>query len=879
MIGKIISHYKIVEKLGAGGMGTVYKARDTKLDRYVALKFLPPDLMRDDDTKKRFIQEAKAASVLQHKNICTIHEIDEAEIPGIAGNQMFICMDYYEGESLKKKLEKGPQKLSNIIEIASHIAQGLVCAHESNVIHRDIKSANVMIPDKGESKIVDFGLAKLAGQSKLTQEKTTIGTVAYMSPEQMQGGTLDHRTDIWSLGVVLYEMIIGQLPFRGEYESAVSYSILNEVQEPITALRTGVPMELERIVSKCLEKDPNERYQTAADLLVDLRHLDKITTSHSTLAKEQTQKFPVRKSTRRLVLISISILMAITALVILLYQLQPSEEQSDLRRKMLVVLPFENLGSPEDDYFADGITEEITSRLAALHDLGIISRTSAFQYKNSDKTIKEIGGELNVDYVLEGTVRWQQISGESRVRVTPQLIRVSDDTHLWSDIYDRILQDIFKVQSEIAGEVTKQLNINLLDSEQAVLDSKPTDNLDAYNAYLRGLEYMGKGNYLKEETQLAIQMFSRAIKFDSNFTLAFTNLSRAHSQMYHFGHDRTSDRLEKAKIAVNRAIELQPELPQAYRALGTYYYWGTHDFESALSEFSIALKDLPNDPDLLADIAFIWRRQGLWEKSQRNLEQVIKLNPKDHKNITQFGLNYISMREFDKAISLFDRSISLAPDQQLAYLLKSLSYVFWNGDLKNARTTLEDTPNKESAFLFRIWFELELIEGKYTNVLERITNLPYDILIDQTLYAPRDLLKAIVYDQKGDSTNAHQAYESARILLEEKVREFPDDDRIHRALGRTYAGLGQEEEAITEGIKALNLRPVSNDALEGPENILNLIYIYTKVGEYEKALEQADYLFSIPFWYSVSLFRIDPLVDPLRSHPRYQEIIKKYSGN
>ena len=283
MIGKTISHYKILEKIGSGGMGIVYKAQDLKLDRFVALKFLPPHLTSSEDEKQRFIHEAKAASALQHNNICNIHEIDETE-----DGQLFICMDYYEGDTLDKKIKEKPLPIEEAIDISIQIAQGLAKAHEKDIVHRDIKPANIMLTSDGVVKILDFGLAKLSTQTKLTKESTTLGTVSYMSPEQAKGEEVDYRTDIWSLGVILYEMLTGQLPFKGEYESAVIYSILNDTQEPVTGLRSGVPMELERIINKCLQKNPEDRYQHVDELIVDLRSIKRESTS--ILPKEEKQQ-------------------------------------------------------------------------------------------------------------------------------------------------------------------------------------------------------------------------------------------------------------------------------------------------------------------------------------------------------------------------------------------------------------------------------------------------------------------------------------------------------------------------------------------------------------------------------------------------------------
>jgi serine/threonine protein kinase len=403
MIGKTISHYKILEKIGSGGMGEVYLAEDTKLKRKVALKFLHPDVTRDEETKKRFIHEAQIASTLEHTNICTIHEIGETKpAPGEPGEgQLFISMAYYKGETLKSKIEDSPFKIYDLIGIAIQITQGLARAHESNIIHRDLKPANIIITDHGEVKIVDFGLAKLAGQTKLTKEGTTLGTVAYMSPEQSRGEAVDLKTDIWSIGVMLYEMITGQLPFKGDYEQAILYSIMNDEPEPVTALRTGVPMELERIVNKCLSKNPEVRYQHADDLSADLKKLqgDLEGSKQTALPVKEIQKFPEQKLKR--IAFYAGFLLFITILIISAIYLydrffKPEESQTEtvnqpVWENSIAVLPFKNISpDPEQEYFCDGITEQIITNLTKLNRLKVIARTSVMKFKDTKKTIRGI---------------------------------------------------------------------------------------------------------------------------------------------------------------------------------------------------------------------------------------------------------------------------------------------------------------------------------------------------------------------------------------------------------------------------------------------------------------------------------------------------------
>jgi non-specific serine/threonine protein kinase len=489
VIGKTISHYKIIEKLGAGGMGIVYKAQDLKLDRFVALKFLPPHLSADETEKQRFIQEAKAASALDHPNICTIYEIGESE-----ENQLFIAMACYEGESLNTKINRGPLKLEEAIDIAGQIASGLERAHESDIVHRDIKPANIIITSRGEVKILDFGLAKLANQIRLTKTGTTLGTVAYMSPEQARGEDIDVRADIWSLGVILYEMVSGQLPFSGEYEQSVMYSIINEEPQPLTGLRTDVPPALERIVTKMLAKEPANRYQHADEILVDLKSLGRKTESRMSQQSLARSKLPGGK---RKFLYGAMIFLVLLIIGGGIYFQWWREKESDEGipavesaettstsewQNSIAVLPFDNISpDPEQEYFCDGMTEQIITNLSHLQGLKVIARTSVMRFKNTEKTIPEIAKEFDVAHILEGSVR----KSGNHIRVTAQLIKAEDRSHLWAKDYDRKLKNVFAVQDDISEAIARALLQKLTIKEVEEIKTRPTENIAAYEFYLK----------------------------------------------------------------------------------------------------------------------------------------------------------------------------------------------------------------------------------------------------------------------------------------------------------------------------------------------------------------------------------------------------------
>ncbi len=836
MIGQIISHYRVIEKLGEGGMGVVYKAEDTRLKRTVALKFLPRELTLDPRAKERLAREARAVSALDHANICTIHEIDETE-----DGQMFICMACYEGSTVRAKIDDGPLDLDEALGIAAQVAEGLREAHEKHIVHRDIKPANLIVTQRGRVKIMDFGLAKLAGQTQLTRAGATVGTVDYMSPEQARGRDVDHRTDIWSLGVVLYEMLTGRLPFTGEHAQAVIYAILNEEPEPVTQLRPDLPEELDSIVSKALATLPDSRYCDAGVMLDDLTNLRGGSAS-AALTVEAPAAAP-----------------------------EPS----------VAVLPFTNMSAdPEQKYFCDGIAEEIIHALVHVEGLRVVARTSAFAFKDRCEDIREIGRKLNAETLLEGSVR----KAGSQLRITAQLVNVATGYHMWSKRYDRELRDVFEIQDEISRSIVEALEIELSGRERRALSARPTDNIDAYQAYLRGLDYAGRPDYTEEDFRLAVQMFERAIELDPAFALAHAELSKAHSALFFHGHDRTEARVARAKEAVDRALELEPTLPDAHLALGCYHYWCHQEFEQALAEFAIAERDLRNDARILAVVAAILKRKGQVRQTVDHYKKAFELSPRDASLPHEIGCACMTIRDYVEAERYYDRSIALTPDQGLAYICKAWNHLLWQGDMEGARRTLEAIPRRittasarPAAPLFEM-FRLELFARNFQKALDTLA--PAAIAFDegQWWFIPKALLEGWTCGLMGDGERARSHFESARALLESEAVERPDDDRVRSSLGIVYAGLGRKEDAIREGELAVELLPVSENAVVGPFRVEDLAFIYALVGEHEKALDRIEYLLSIPSWISAPLLRLDPKWDPLRESPRFQSLLKRESS-
>jgi serine/threonine protein kinase/Tfp pilus assembly protein PilF len=635
VIGKIISHYKVLEKIGEGGMGAVYKAEDTKLKRTIALKFLPRELMRDQEGRDRFVKEAQAAAALDHPHICTVHEIDEAE------GKTFIAMAYIDGQSLKEKIEAGPLEINEAVEVTLQVAEGLKEAHDKGITHRDIKPANIMLTKKGQAKIMDFGLAKLEWEADLTKTATILGTVAYMSPEQARGEKVDIRTDIWSLGCVFYEMLTGQRPFKSDQDQAAIYAILNESPQPLTNLRKELPQELVHTVNKCLEKDPDKRYQKASEVVADLSSIRK------KLKSELTEKQPAEK--------------------------KPS----------IAVLPFVDMSPQKDqEYFCDGIAEELINALTHIKDLRVVARTSAFAFRGEKIDVREIGKKLNVGTVLEGSIR----KAGNRIRVTTQLINVEDGYHLWSEKFDREMEDIFAIQDEISLAIVDHLKIKLLAREKADIEKCPTDDPEAYNFYLKGLHF-GWQPY-QESLDKSLDYFRKAIDRDPTFTLAYVGIGLAYVGLSALSLRPPADVLPKAKAALRKAREIDDSLAEVQALAASLAYWYDFDWKAAETGFQKTFKLNPGFAKAHSQYAWFLLAVDRFDEAVREIKLAQELDPLlPFYYAMSVGLHRI-IGKYDEAIQEFHRAIELDPDIGLAYFHLGCVYLD-KGMMEEAMSTLE----------------------------------------------------------------------------------------------------------------------------------------------------------------------------------------------
>ncbi len=874
MIGQAISHYKILEKLGEGGMGVVYKAQDTKLDRVVALKFLPHFLTSSETERARFLQEAKAASALNHPNVCTIYGIEEH------GGQPFIEMELVEGVTLKHKFSESPLKIQDAIGYAVQIGEALQEAHTKGIVHRDVKSENIMVNSKNQIKVMDFGLAKLRGSAKLTQSSSTTGTLAYMAPEQIQGADVDARADIFSFGVVLYEMLAGQTPFRGEHEAAMMYSIVNEEPQPIQKFRDGVSSELLHILNRALEKDPEDRYQTVKDMTIDLRRLKKDSTRVVRLPEIQASGGSVpRLYIIKNLPVKYAVGLGITIVVLTAFlfrdKLFPGLSRTP-DKKMIVVLPFENLGPNDKDYFVDGMTDEVTSRLSGLSELGVIARSSASQYRQTTKSFRQIGEELGVQFILQSTVRWETIDGVTHVRVNPSLINVDDGTQKWSQSMESVMSGAFKLQSDIATRVASALDVVLLKSERQNLETTLTKNAEAYDYYLQAIRY-GRSDAIADMT-IGIQLLERAIAIDPNFAAAYAKLSYLHSNLYWFYYDRSEARVERSRIAAEKAVEIAPGLSESHEAMGWYYYHGKLDYPRALEHFDLALKYRPSNSEIHYGIAAVLRRMGDMQRSVESFQRAVVGNPREAIIIRQMAETMGLQRDYEEATLQFDRALHLTPDDRDIYLNKIETLLQWKGDIEGARRILDDArrfgkTGIDSERLHFISYYISLMEKDFEAAGQALGRMKTSGFGDQFQYYPRPLLHAHLERQRGNPTMAHAYYDSARVLLEKDRNDRPNDERVHSALGIAYAGLGRTDDAVRSGLKGVEWLPVEKEAWRGSYRLIDMANIYTMTGNADKAIDILERLLVIPAPMSVPWLKIDPTWEPLRNHKRFQKLI------
>ncbi len=706
VISRSISHYKILDKLGEGGMGVVYKAHDARLQRTVALKLLASHLLKDPQAKERFLREARAAAALDHPNVCTVYEADEAE------DRAFIAMGFVDGLSLRQMIDAGPLDLGRVLDLARQAAQGLGAAHRKGIIHRDIKSANIMVTRDGLVKVMDFGLAKLASQTALTQAGLSVGTPAYMSPEQVVGQEVDPRSDIWSLGVVLYEMLTGRMPFQSEYQQALYYAILNEEPLAVSRLRPGVPAALDTLISQALTKNRAQRIPHAEQLAAALQSLLRLTALAGAAAPTPSGAEPWAPAATTGMADSAAPAPAWSGIS----TGEAARALSGPAQAALAVLPFQTLSdSKEDEYFSDGLSEELINVFSQLPSLRVVSRTSAFAFKGQQSDIREIGQKLGVTAVLEGSVR----RAGNRLRITVQLVNVQDGYQLWAQKYDRQLGDIFSIQDDIARSIFEKLKVSLADTVRDRL-IRYTGDVDALTHYWKG---MGHWHLLNRDGfYQAIEEFKAAIAADPEYAAAHSGLANSYILLVTIGHLSPAEGMRHAKAAAEAAVTLNEQLAEGHCALGTLKAQFEWDWKGAEQEFlrAIELKPSYSDARMMyastcliqlgriaearAQLARAWELDPLsvaaplnaawalgadrqFDRAIGEFQEVSRSQPSYYLSHWGLGLCWLGKGDYDQAIEAFEKARVLSSDGVHVIGMLGASYAL-RGDTDQARSLL-----------------------------------------------------------------------------------------------------------------------------------------------------------------------------------------------
>jgi serine/threonine-protein kinase len=854
-------------------MATVYLAHDLRHDRSVALKVLRPELAHALGPE-RFLREIKFAARLQHPHVLSVHD------SGVAAGQLWFTMPYVEGESLRDRLTREQQlPLADAVRITREVALALDYAHRHRVIHRDIKPENILLCD-GQALVADFGIGRALGVPTpgecLTETGVVVGTPAYMSPEQAAGEQkLDGRSDIYALGCVLYEMVAGEPPFTGSSAQAL---IAKRLVEPVPHLRTvrDVPEALEQIVTRALARVPADRFQTAAEFARALGRWESVEMAPAASAPAQ----PSRRA-QPLALIGLAAVVAAGGglLVLRSRRAEPVPSAPAYERSAIAVLPFQNLSAEgPHTYFAAGLHDELLTQLSKVAALKVISRTSVRGYAGTKTPLRQIASELGVGSVVEGSV--QVMGGQLRVNV--QLIDVATDGHLWAERYDRTLDDAFAIQSDVAQQIVAAVGAALTSAERQGLANAPTANAEAYRLYLQGREYATRPGYLRQNLEIAQQLYERAVVLEPRFALAHAALSEVHGEMSWFRHDPSPERVARQREEAEAALRLAPDLPQAHVAMGLAHRFGRRDYRRALDEFAVALKGLPNDAQLVAQIGYVHRRLGNWDEALAAFERATQLDPRDASLFYDLGgFSFVVLHRYSEAVRAFNRALSLAPDLHNAAVWKGRAYVLWQGQLDTLRAVLVGVPADAALAHFpRAWHDIQIVqwERQADSLLQLLTVARVRVFDGQVLFVPASLYAGWAQQFRGDRVAARAALDSALVLLDSAVSELPDDWRVHAARGQTLAELGRREEALREARWIQQSVVYRQDAFFSPALAEDRARILAQAGEADAALDEIEQLLAGPSWLSVHTLRLDPLWDPIRDHPRFRMLLTKYTG-
>ena len=891
-------HYQVLKnedgtpmELGRGGMGVTYKAIDTHLRCPVALKIIGAQFIGNESARSRFVREARAAASVRHPNVATVHHLGES------GGNYFYVMEFVDGETLEALIHRsGRLEIDLALEMMTQVAAGLTAIHKQHLVHRDIKPSNIMLSWEESRlenvKIIDLGLAKGVTEDTLLMAGSFIGTPTYASPEQFAGLGTDIRSDLYSLGVTLWEMLSGKPPFQGSAAELMDQH--QRAAPPFEKLRS-IPEPVMALLEVLLAKDPSQRFQDPAQLQKALTKVRAAVGSGLRLTADELRsagdqaaarspKAKPRKQTIRWAVVS-GLCVAAVAIAWFVFSGYAGfvfhNRVNDLvpTEKSIAVLPFDNIGPNKDDgYFADGVQDEILNNLAKIAQLKVISRTSVMQYRGDNKRdLRQIAGALGVANVLEGTVR----RNGNHVRVSTELVDARNDNTIWADSYDRDLTDIFAIQSEIAQTVASRLSARLSPEERKDIEERPTNNLEAYDLYLQAKELLGPKSVVtlwvseKEAFSKAIDLLEEATRKDRNFALAYCLIAKAHDYLYFDQVDRTPERRALGDAAVNEALRLRPDLPEVHLAAAFHLYACYRDFERARVQIAIAEQTLPNNPDLLQLTAVIDRVQGRWEKATAGLERAATLDPRNPKLLTTLADTYRCLRRYRECEQIWDRLIQLEPDQPLFTVYKAESAFAEKADLKGVRAAYEALPSSMKDDVYITWERVyyAMCARDFATAGEIISKSPNAEIRFFGPLVPFRIVALWLHLVQGNHPSIEE-FGADREQLYRKVETDRTDPYMLAALALADVALGRNEESIQEGRRAMEMRPISEDVEDGPVIAVNVAAAYAWANESDFALEQLKILIKVPDYHvNYGDLKTNPSWNPLRKDPRFDKLL------
>jgi serine/threonine protein kinase len=868
----VLGNYQILEEIGRGGMGVIYRARQRHSRRIVALKRILSYHADSQDTLMRFRREAQAAANLDHPNILPIYEVSESH-DGLP----FFSMKFAGGGSL---LEAAPALRSDprrAVALMAKVARALQYAHEQGILHRDLKPGNILLDGRGEPLVCDFGLAKwLEPTGRLTRTPSIFGTPGYIAPEQVNGshGKLTASADVYSLGAVFFDLLTGQPPFTGEHALK---TIQQATEKPAPKLRTLAPAldrDLEIICAKCLERDPQARYRSAGELADDL---ERWLHGHSIIARPVSPPVHLWRWVRRNPLVAQMAALLLTMATAVGVMISKAQTAKPFTASGIAVLPFESLGSDKESaFFADGVYDGVSSKLAKLANLKVINHNSVAKYRGV-QNIPDIGRALNVAYILTGTVQRQGTS----IRLNAELIEVRKNARTWAEQYDRKLSDVFTLQSELAQKIADKLGVRVSAAEKTALHEAPTADVTSYEAYLRAKDVLNEialSTRQKEDLFQAVELLDQAVARAPYFFDAYCQLAGAHDRIYFGGFDHTDARLKLAETVIQSIQRLRPESGDTHLALAQHYYWVQRDYDRARQELVLARLTLPNESRIPLLAAYIDRRQGRWEKSLEEMMQALDVNPQDFSILQQISLTYEALGRYKKMAATLDRALVIAPKDVPSRVRRALVDLENRADPKAFHTTIDailvEDPNASLCFV-NPWLFLVLRAPDPAAVQRALFNMTGCGCFDENIPFPGGWCEGQLARWRGDESAAQAAFNSARNELSQTVQNQPDYAAGLCALGVIDAVLGNKEDAIREGERAVELTPVSKNAIEGATLIRYLAVIYAWTGEKDRAIQRLAETTYLPGSHiSYGYLQLHPLWDPLRSDPRFQAIVR-----